>query len=141
MTDIIKFTIPGEPQGKARPRATRTARGIRTYTPDKTVAYEELVRLKFSELHQPPLEGEVSVRITAYYAIPQSAANKRKALMECNLIRPMKKPDADNVSKIILDALNGFAYQDDAQVVELAISKKFSTIPRTEVEIWQENRI
>ena len=92
MIDIIKFTIPGEPQGKARPRATRTKRGVRTYTPDKTVAYEELVRLKFSELHQPPLEGEVSVRITAYYAIPQSAAKKRKALMECNLIRPMKKP-------------------------------------------------
>lgn len=137
MIEIIRFSIPGEPKGKARPRVVRTSAGTRAYTPDKTVAYEELVRIRFSELHREPLEGEVAARITAYYAIPKSATKKRGALMECNQIRPMKKPDADNVSKIILDALNGLAYHDDSQVVELSISKRFATIPRVEVELWQ----
>lgn len=41
----IKFIIPGEPQGKARPRVVRMKSGrSMSYTPDKTVAYEELVR-------------------------------------------------------------------------------------------------
>lgn len=137
MIELLRFSIPGEPQGKARPRVVRTSAGSRAYTPDKTVAYEKLVRLRFSELHREPLEGEVAARITAYYGIPKSAAKKRKALMEVNEIRPMKKPDADNVSKIILDALNGLAYHDDSQVVELTVSKKFSPYPRVEVELWQ----
>ena len=107
------------------------------YTPDDTAAYEDLARIKFKEQHRQPLEGEVAARITAYYGIPKSAPRKRRELMEANQIRPMKKPDADNVSKIILDALNGLAYHDDSQVVELTISKKFSLYPRVEVELWQ----
>lgn len=137
MNEIIRFSIPGEPKGKGRPRAQRLARGVRIYTPDGTAAYEDLARIKFKEQHRQPLEGEVAARIVAYYGIPKSAPRKRRELMEANQIRPMKKPDADNVSKIILDALNGLAYHDDSQVVELTVSKKFSLFPRVEVELWQ----
>ena len=36
---------------------------------------------------------------------------------------PQKKPDADNVAKIILDSLNKIAFDDDSQVVELQVNK------------------
>ena len=39
---------------------------------------------------------------------------------------PLKKPDVDNVAKIILDALNGIAYRDDKQVVELYVKKSYA---------------
>lgn len=39
---------------------------------------------------------------------------------------PCKKPDIDNVIKIILDALNGIAYKDDCQVVEVIAVKKYT---------------
>lgn len=39
---------------------------------------------------------------------------------------PTKKPDWDNVGKIICDALNGIAYRDDAQIVFAAVSKSYT---------------
>ena len=51
--------------------------------------------------------------------------------------RPTKKPDIDNVEKIILDALNGIAYDDDKQVVEEASSKLYSDVPRVEIEVYE----
>ena len=55
--------------------------------------------------------------------------------MERGLILPTKKPDADNIAKAILDALNGLAYYDDAQVVHLEVQKRYSNEPRAEVFI------
>ena len=51
------------------------------------------------------------------------------------LIRPIRKPDWDNVGKIICDALNGIAYRDDAQIVDALVRKFYSDTPRVIVEI------
>lgn len=135
----ISFTIPGEPQGKARPRIVRskhTGKSI-SYTPDKTVAYEELVRAKyikeapFVEFEDKPLK----VSIKACFSIPKSKSKKVKNLMLRGEISPTKKPDCDNIAKIVCDALNGIAYKDDSQIVSLEVIKEYSDIPRTEVEI------
>lgn len=41
----IELVIPGEPRGKGRPRIVRLKNGRSgSYTPDKTVSYEELIR-------------------------------------------------------------------------------------------------
>ncbi len=48
-------------------------------------------------------------------------------------ILPAKKPDIDNVVKAVLDALNGVAYRDDTQVIELHVRKSYSEKPRVEV--------
>lgn len=52
---------------------------------------------------------------------------KQVKLIENNELFPTVKPDADNVSKIILDALNGLAYYDDNQVTDLTIYKQYAT--------------
>lgn len=46
-----------------------------------------------------------------------------------------KKPDSDNIIKIVLDGLNKVAYHDDAQICKLSFEKKYSEIPRVEVKI------
>jgi Holliday junction resolvase RusA-like endonuclease len=50
--------------------------------------------------------------------------------------RPTKKPDIDNIEKIIFDALNGIAYNDDSQIVSCWADKFYSTVPRVEVVIY-----
>ena len=55
--------------------------------------------------------------------------------MVAGLIHPTKKPDADNIAKIIMDALNGVAYEDDRQVVELIVRKFFSDTAYVDVFI------
>lgn len=61
------------------------------------------------------------------HVINKSMPKKQKVLIENNELFPTVKPDADNVSKIILDALNGVAYYDDNQVTDLAIYKQYAT--------------
>ena len=46
-----------------------------------------------------------------------------------------KKPDSDNIIKIILDGLNKVAYYDDSQVCKVNFEKKYADIPRVEVKI------
>ena len=41
-------------------------------------------------------------------------------------LHPTKKPDADNIAKVICDALNGVAYGDDTQVVNLNVKKRYT---------------
>jgi Holliday junction resolvase RusA-like endonuclease len=53
------------------------------------------------------------------------------------IIRPIKKPDLDNIAKIIADSLNGVAYRDDSQIVESSVAKFYSDFPRVEVEIYE----
>lgn len=52
---------------------------------------------------------------------------KQVKLIENNELFPTVKPDTDNISKIILDALNGLAYYDDNQVTDLTIYKQYAT--------------
>lgn len=137
----INFTIPGPPQGKARPRVVRAKSGISlTYTPDKTVRYEELTRLRYQAAARGfkfSDDAQVAVLITAWYPIPKSKSKKVKTAMLARQIKPTKKPDCDNVVKIICDALNGIAYRDDAQVVQVQMAKEYAHAPRTDVRLWE----
>lgn len=134
----IKFTILGEPQGKGRPRFQKAGQYVRTYTPDKTVAYENLVKLEYRRQcgdYKFEKEQQLDVRIAAYYSIPKSASKKKRSQMLTNELRPTKKPDVDNVVKGVLDSLNQIAYHDDVQVVDCQLRKFYGENPRVVVVI------
>lgn len=124
------FIVPGKPQGKARARTFFNQRigRMQSLTPEKTVLYENLIKQSFIEscksrwFNKEPL----AVYITAYYEIPKSTTKVDRALIEDGLLFPTKKPDADNIAKVICDALNGVAYHDDTQIVELVVIKNYT---------------
>lgn len=131
---MIKLMIPGEPCAKQRPRL---GKGY-TYTPQKTVNYETLVReLYILQNFRQQLEGELVMTVRAYFTIPKSASKKKAADMVSGRIRPTKRPDWDNVGKIISDALNGLAYHDDSQIVSATVEKWYSLEPRVEVILME----
>ena len=76
-------------------------------------------------------------KISNYFfnRIPKSASKKKRAAMLAGEIRPTKKPDMDNVVKIIADSLNNLAYYDDTQIVDCQCRKFYSENPRVEVTI------
>lgn len=142
MIKTIKFSIPGPPQGKARPKVTRNqySGNSVTYTPDKTVAYEELVRIRYKMAARGfrfSDEAQIGIQITAKYPVPASKSKKVKAAMLDGQISPTKKPDCDNIVKIICDALNGMAYKDDQQIVLAQIIKQYADVPETFVRLWE----
>ena len=129
-----ELTVFGQPVGKGRPRFARTGHA---YTPEKTKEHENLVRGTFISAYPKaiPLEDGVRAEIVVYCAIPESYSKKKKQACLNNEILATKRPDADNVAKMILDGLNGYAYIDDKQVVELHVTKMWSDMPRVEVYI------
>ena len=118
------FTIPGDPFGKERPRAKLVGSRIIMYTPKKTIDYEEFVRRCFAEAGGKMISGPVRLSLSMYFAMPQSWSKKK--LREMAYTGCEKKPDIDNVIKIIGDALNGVAYKDDSSIVSVAATKQWA---------------
>ncbi|GAA0081344.1 RusA family crossover junction endodeoxyribonuclease [Clostridium sp. CTA-6] len=133
----MKIVIDGKPMGKQRPRFN--SKTGHTYTPDKTVNYENWVKLCWQEqTKREKLTGAIKADIKVFYPIPKATNKKKKIEMLCGVIRPTKKPDVDNIAKIILDSLNGLAYDDDKQVITCYISKWYGENPRVEVILEED---
>ena len=128
------FVVPGEPVGKARPRFTRKGHA---YTPKKTSDYEATVRNAFRVAFpgHEPYAGPLAMEVFAYFSVPKSAPAKKREAMLTGATLPTKRPDGSNVLKGIEDALNGIAYDDDSQIVDDSIQKRYGSEPRVEVSI------
>ena len=137
MTETRRFTIPGKPCGKGRPRFARMGNFVKTYTPKATASYENLVKLSYiGACRQPAYPAGVPLRLSvvAYFEIPKSWSKRRKA----ETVWHTSKPDGDNIGKILADSLNGIAWHDDSQVAILHVEKRMTDgQPRTEVEIGE----
>ena len=118
------IVVEGKIKGKARPRFnTKTGRA---FTPGGTITYENWIKCCYQEQDGKFIDGPVSARIEVYYKIPKSYTKKRVQAIRDGVEMPLKKPDSDNIAKIVLDSLNKIAFDDDAQVVELTVVKKWT---------------
>lgn len=127
---MYQFEVLGEPVGKARPRVTRWG----AYTPQKTVDYENKIKAAYGGGFY---EEYLQIDVVAYFKVLKSVSRKKRLQMLDREIKPAKKPDIDNVLKIVLDSLNKVAYKDDAQVISASIAKYYSDNPRLEIAIGE----
>lgn len=135
---MIRLEILDEPAGKGRPRFD--SRNGRAYTPAATKNAEAMVRAAWDAAGRPtlPADTPLNARIICYLKRPAyhfkrdgtlSAAGQRSLV-------PTKKPDVDNAAKLVLDALERYAYPSDAAIVVLTVGKTWTaSTPRTVVEI------
>lgn len=126
------FVVDGAPQGKARARTFYNPKLGRSQsiTPEKTILYENHIKQSFTQqadkdarwFDREPLR----MYIKAFYSIPKSTTKKNRQLMIEGKLLPTKKPDIDNLAKVVCDALNGIAYGDDTQIVKLSVEKVYA---------------
>lgn len=133
----VSFVVPGQPVGKGRPRASRTPKGVRLHTPDKTVNYEALVATAAQGAMRDaaPIEDPCEVLMEIRLAVPLSWSAKKRNQAFDGVLHPTKKPDMDNVVKAIFDAINGVVWQDDVQVVRLIATKRYGRTPGVTVAV------
>lgn len=119
--------------GKERVRVTRTGRA---YTPERTLNFEARMAHAAQLVMEgrPLFEGPLSVIVEAHMPVAESKPRKFKSACLAGQIRPTKKPDWDNIGKL-LDALNLIVWQDDAQIVDGRVIKWYSATPRTVVTV------
>lgn len=138
----LYFEVMMEPKGKARPRVVHNAGRVHSFTPEATKKAEDIIRfeavraMEKSGLKPWAKNEPLIANVFCCFTIPKSATKRNNLAMLSGLIRPTKKPDCDNVAKLVLDALNGVAYFDDSQIVSLSVTKKYSTNPRIQVSIF-----
>lgn len=113
-----------------------TRRGI-AFTPKPTRIAEAFIKSLFVQKYpgHVPVEGPLELTVLVYLPIPKSASRRVHEDMATGKIRPTKRPDLDNVLKLVMDSLNGLAYKDDSQIVDEDGEKWYSRTPHVEVKI------
>ncbi len=110
---MITIPICPVPQPRARVRIGNGR--VWSYTPGEADAAKAAIVMYCKRLKLMP--RETPVRVDIRFVLPKPASVKRDL--------PCVKPDLDNLVKLVLDALNGVAWTDDSQVVELHTSKVY----------------
>jgi Holliday junction resolvase RusA-like endonuclease len=134
---MIVFHVPGQPQGKGRPRVGSIAGKARMFTPAKTVAYEGLIAhaAAAAMAGRPLIEGPVKVLLRIECQVPASWSGKKQRMALAGEVMPTTKPDADNVLKAVCDGCNGVVWKDDVQAVDIGICKRYSATPQVRVQV------
>jgi Holliday junction resolvase RusA-like endonuclease len=134
---MITFEIEGKPTAKERPYFSSKGGKFRVFTPSTTARFENLVKIKASPLFSQPLMGPVSISIFFYLPRPKYLVWKNKPMP---FLYSDKRPDIDNLTKSVIDGLNGIAFHDDAQISRLEVEKGYhagNEGPRTVVKVNQ----
>ena len=135
MSFMVTFKVDANPVGKQRARYAKRGNFVQTYTPDKTRNYESLIKEAAIEAmgSSEPLETPVTLYLYIRAPIPKSLPKKRIEACLSGLEKPIKKPDASNVLKSVEDAMNGVVYKDDSQIVNIHVSKVYSSVSGVDV--------
>jgi len=116
----MKFSVPGTPKAQPRAKATTIGGRARMYTPKSADAFKASVALAAQQAGVKPSEGAVGIALYFVFPRPKNKVWKtRLMLTEYHT----KKPDLDNLAKAVMDALDGIAWRDDAQVAWMSLSK------------------
>ena len=118
---------------KGRVRFTKSGHA---FTPDRTVGFEGKLALAAQAAMngRPPVEGPVAVTLEVHLPIAVSWSKKKREAAVLGEIRPTGRPDLDNFAKM-LDALNMVVWNDDSQIVELVVFKRYSEAPQLAITV------
>ena len=125
---MFLFEIPGIPVPQKQTQFIRRT-GI-AYNPSKKDAEKLIWQIR---PHAPPtpLLGPIEMQLTFYMPIPKATSRKKRIGMLNGVILPKVKPDFDNLAYLVTNALKKLVYNDDAQVTDCIIRKRYSDRPRT----------
>ena len=126
---MIAFNIPGEPIAFARAGSN----GGQRFTPKRQRDFMAMVRLASSNamVGAQPFDGAVEMTVRATYLVPKSWPKKRAEAAKWRTA----KPDADNLAKIIADAMNTIIYVDDSQIASLKVQKVYGPVAGVTVSV------
>jgi len=135
----VRFTIPGIPVGKARPRVTRAGHA---YTPNKTRLWESQVAVFAAPHFSAPLTGPIVFGVVCVFPRTKAQAHILKGTdwpkYGDRRMWKSTRPDLDNCVKAVADALDGIAWKDDGQIVRMSATKFAARMIRDSAGSWRE---
>lgn len=126
----LQLTILVTPMGKERARVVRRGNKIISFTPGKTSHVQNVIRDKLIENGVFfPAGTPLKLESCYYLERPKSAPKKR--------VYPTVRPDLDNMEKLLLDSLQGYAFADDSQIVCTTAQKRYGSPARIVFELTE----
>lgn len=140
MTRRLEITIPGAAVPWSR--AGHDGRSGRFFTRERLRFFKDevIIRARAALRGAAPIAGAVVLEVRTFVAVPESWPLRRREAALAGEVVPTARPDVDNYSKGVQDALNRVAYRDDAVVVDLISRKRYAAEPRVEI-IVEEYRL
>lgn len=137
--ETIKLIIEDHDPRNFSMKRPRVGKFSNMYVPDaqknkkiiRTAIEEQLKNQNFFDAVDFPIQ----ISLLYYTSIPKNFNKVENLLANKRYIRPITKPDIDNMGKTYLDALTSVIWIDDNQVVSLRQEKFYSDNPRVEIEI------
>lgn len=133
MSEVVAFAF----YGAAIPKARAGRNGFQSFTPKRNAAFEANIRAIGAEAMaragMRPCVDACRVDMAFERAAPKSWSKRKAVEMRGQPITG--RPDVDNLAKAILDALNGVTFQDDAQVSDLHVTRRWGEIDCVRVRI------
>jgi Holliday junction resolvase RusA-like endonuclease len=129
----MKFTILIEPEAKQRPRVMMKGGHPLIYSPSENKKAEDAIRREATrQLDMQPIKKDVPLILKAVFYRRKPDSKSKKVLY------PVSKPDIVNYLSLLCDALEAFAYENDSQIVDVIVGKRYGSPPRIEIEIEEK---
>lgn len=126
---MIDMTIDIKPLPQPRPRFARRGNFVTTYDTPKIKTYKKhieiVVRNEMASKNIRATERPLIINLIFTFAPPKSYPKYKVKEVMSGKIKYTKNVDVDNLAKAVMDAINGVAYQDDRQVIELGVKKQY----------------
>lgn len=130
MSEIL-IIIPGKPCAWQRARSNGK---VRFDSPEQARNKMTISQIGAAAMRgRPPLEGPIEVTVGAFWPYPKSMSQKKRSVYGSQFFT--SRPDADNVGKLLGDALNNIVWRDDAQICALLITKRYGAVPQTVIRV------
>lgn len=132
---MIAFTLSCVPTAQARARHGVVNGHSMTYKSGPQRAAEQTLDALLAP-HAPavPMMGAVVLEFRAVFPPPKSVSKKARVAMLRGAIYHVKKPDLDNLTKQLKDAMTRLNFwEDDRQVVRTVCEKRYGEFGRWEV--------
>lgn len=126
------FFVPGVPVAQPRPKVIRMGDGVRAVSNHGPVKqWREIVAMvAATACGAAPIGLPMGVRLEFVLPVPKTYLKKDGTLRKGRSPLPVGKPDLDNLSKAVLDAMNQILFTDDSLVVSLHATKAWALPPR-----------
>lgn len=125
----VNFFVHGNPVAQGRPRFFRRGSFVGCYDPSKSKSWKDTIVWQAIENKVPLLDGALDMRLVFSLKRPKSLPKK--------VIHHVKKPDLDNLTKAVKDALKGIAYKDDSQIISCMALKRYGEPLGVQIQIYE----
>lgn len=142
---MLSFTIDGDPHALQRHRTVRRGDQLMQFDPpgNRSAKGEVLTAWRQAGGRSFDRGTPLVVTVTCVFRRPNSHYGTGKNSGTLKLTAPSYRtgrPDCDNLLKLVGDALNGFCWHDDSQIVRAEVVKRFTEAgetPHTEVAVHE----